>query len=127
MQALDQAAPGDGLGQFLNRDARLDAAHIGLAEGQRVERDVARGGEGDLLRGIGHGSCSTAGTEGLSPGSQPATKRQATLWLSGVAVGYFVTVSAGGPCGRSSIHPMTLRCGGLAQLQGGNRKSLSWI
>ena len=41
-QALQQRAPGDVLGQLLDGDAGLDAAHVGLAEDQLVEGDVAR-------------------------------------------------------------------------------------
>ena len=41
-EALQQRAPGDVLGKLLDRDARLDAADIGLAQDQPVERDVAR-------------------------------------------------------------------------------------
>jgi hypothetical protein len=41
MQALDQAAARDRLGQFLDRDAGLDAADVGLGKHQLVEGDVA--------------------------------------------------------------------------------------
>lgn len=40
MQGLDQAATGDGFGQFLNRDG-LDTPDVELAEDQLVERNVA--------------------------------------------------------------------------------------
>ena len=53
-QALQERAPGDVLGQLLDGDAGLDPAHIGLAEHQLVEGDVARGAEGDLLNGGCH-------------------------------------------------------------------------
>src|SRR5216684_2094846 len=53
-QALQQRAPGDVLGQLLDGDAGLHPAHIGLAEHQLVEGDVARGAEGDLLNGGCH-------------------------------------------------------------------------
>ena len=48
-QAHEEAAPGDVLGELLDRDARLDVADVRLAEQQFVERDVARGRQGDLL------------------------------------------------------------------------------
>ena len=40
-QALQQRAPDDVLGQLLDGDAGLDAAHVGLAQDQLVEGDVA--------------------------------------------------------------------------------------
>ena len=42
MQALDQAAPRDGFGQFLDRDAGLHAPDVRLAEHELVEGNVAR-------------------------------------------------------------------------------------
>ena len=48
-QAHEQAAAGDVLGELLDRDARLDVADVGLAQQELVERDVARGRQGDLL------------------------------------------------------------------------------
>ena len=53
-QALQERAPGDVLGQLLDGDSGLYPAHIGLAEHQFVEGDVARGAEGDLLNGGCH-------------------------------------------------------------------------
>ena len=40
-QAHQQASPRDVLGEFLDRHARLDVAHVGLAQHQLVEGDVA--------------------------------------------------------------------------------------
>ena len=40
-KALQERAPGDVVGQLLNRDAGLHPAHIGLAQHQLVEGDVA--------------------------------------------------------------------------------------
>ncbi len=51
VEGLDEAAPGDRLGQLLDRDAGLDAADVGLAQHQLVEGDVARRRQGDLLNG----------------------------------------------------------------------------
>src|SRR5208282_2736204 len=53
-QALQECAPGDVLGQLLDGDSGLHPAHVGLAEQQLVEGDVARGAEGDLLNGGSH-------------------------------------------------------------------------
>ena len=53
-QALQKRAPGDVLGQLLDRDAGLHAPDVGLAEHQFVEGNVARGRQGDLLNGSGH-------------------------------------------------------------------------
>ena len=52
--ALQKCAPGDVLGQLVNRDAGLDSADIGLAQHQLVERDVPRRGQDDFLNS-GHG------------------------------------------------------------------------
>ena len=49
----EQRPPRDVLGQFLDRHARLDVAHVRLAEHQLVEGNVARGAEGDFLL-LGH-------------------------------------------------------------------------
>ena len=53
-EALQERAPGDVLGQLLDRDAGLQTPHVGLAEHQLVEGNVARGAEGDLLNGLCH-------------------------------------------------------------------------
>ena len=50
-EGLQQGAPGDVVGELLDRDARLDPAHIAGAQQQLVEGNVARGAEGDLLDG----------------------------------------------------------------------------
>ena len=54
VEALQEPAPGDVLGQVLDRDAGLQAPDVGLAEHQLVEGNVARGAEGDLLNGLCH-------------------------------------------------------------------------
>ena len=54
IEALQEAAAGDVLGQFLDRDAGLQAPDIGLREDELVEGDVARGAEGDFLTGGCH-------------------------------------------------------------------------
>ena len=48
-EALQQGAPGDVLGQLLDRDAGLHAPDVGLAEHQLVEGDVPEDAEDDLL------------------------------------------------------------------------------
>ena len=53
-EALQEPAPGDVLGQLLDRDAGLHAPDVGLAQHQLVEGDVARRRQGDLLNGSGH-------------------------------------------------------------------------
>ncbi len=53
-EALQQRAAGDVFRKLLDRDARLDAADIGLAQDQPVERDVARTRECDLRYGLRH-------------------------------------------------------------------------
>ena len=66
-KALQQRAAGDVFGKLLDRDARLDAADIGLAQDQPVERNVARARERDLGNGLRHGSSPRrAGREPLS-------------------------------------------------------------
>ena len=47
--ARQQRAPGDVLGEFLDRNAGLDLPHIRLAQHQLVERDVPRRAERDGL------------------------------------------------------------------------------
>ena len=75
-EALQQRAPGDVLGQLLDGDAGLDAAHVGLAEDELVEGDVARYAQGDLGLRLGHGMVLRDGPAGsLSPGLlEPVTK-----------------------------------------------------
>ena len=81
VEALEQRAPGDVLGQLLDRDAGLHAPDVGLAEHQLVEGNVARGRQGDLLNGSSHGIFSATGAESLSLGLQPVTKTSAALFL----------------------------------------------
>ena len=71
IEALQQAAPGDVLGQFLDRDVGLDLADVRLAEHQLVERDIARARKGDLLNGLGHVFFSATGAGSVSPDLQP--------------------------------------------------------
>ncbi|MGX8009087.1 hypothetical protein ACVDG8_008770 [Mesorhizobium sp. ORM8.1] len=66
MDALDQASARDRGSQVLDRDAGLDAPDIGLGKHQLVERNVARGRQGDLLDGSSHGGFSATGAERLS-------------------------------------------------------------
>ena len=54
MQGLDQAASGDGFGEFLDRDAGLHPPDVRLAQDQLVEGDVVRGRQGDFLKGSSH-------------------------------------------------------------------------
>ena len=55
IEVVQQASPGDVVGEFLDRHARVDAAHIGLREHELVERHVARGLQRrDLLNGTCH-------------------------------------------------------------------------
>ena len=54
-EALQERAPGDILGQLLDRNAGLDAADIRLGQDELVEGNVARGAEGELLNGGRHG------------------------------------------------------------------------
>ena len=78
----EQRPPRYVLGQFLDRDAGLDVAHVRLAEHQLVEGNVARGAEGDLLL-LGHRDISATGQPGASlPTSKPVTEHPARLLLS---------------------------------------------
>ena len=61
MKRLDQAAPRDGFGEFLDGDAGLHSPDVRLAEHELVEWDVARRRQGDLLNGSCHGSYSMTG------------------------------------------------------------------
>ncbi len=74
-------SPRDVLRQFLDRHARLDVAHVRLAEHQLVEGNVARGAEGDLLFS-GHRDISATGQPGATlPTSKPVTENPAHLLL----------------------------------------------
>jgi hypothetical protein len=57
-EALQQRAAGDVLGQLLDGEAGLDPAHVGLAEHEPVERDIARFAQGDPGLRLGHGRVS---------------------------------------------------------------------
>jgi hypothetical protein len=54
VEALQERAPGDVLGQLLDRDAGLHAPDVRLGQNKLVERDVARRRQGDLLNGSSH-------------------------------------------------------------------------
>src|SRR5690606_819 len=77
VEALKQAAPGNVLGQLLDRDAGLHAPDVRLAEHQLVEGDVARGRQGDLLNGSSHRDFSATG--GRKPLSRPPTRHENPL------------------------------------------------
>ncbi|CEG10589.1 hypothetical protein BN961_04029 [Afipia felis] len=81
VKGLDEAAPRDRLGEFLDRDAGLDAADVRLAQHQLVEGDVPRRRQGDLLNGSCHETYSATGAESLSLDPKPVTKRSAALSL----------------------------------------------
>ncbi len=73
-EALQQGALRDALGQLLDRDARLDAANIRLAQDQLVERNVPGRTEFDLLNGGCHvGFSATGGRKTLS---RPPTRHE---------------------------------------------------
>jgi hypothetical protein len=72
-QALQEGAKCNALRQLLDRDARLDAANVGLAQHQLVEGNVTRGTEFDLLNGACHVDHSTTG--GRKTLSRPPTRR----------------------------------------------------
>src|SRR5262249_49764754 len=54
VEALQEPAPGDVLGQILDRDTGLRTPDVRLAEDQLVEGNVARDAEGNLLNGLCH-------------------------------------------------------------------------
>ena len=58
-RAPQKPAPSDVLGQFLDRDARLDAPDVRPAQHDFVEGDVPRMGQGDFLGSFGHQIFST--------------------------------------------------------------------
>ena len=78
VQALEQRAPGDVLGQLLDRDAGLHAPDVGLAQHQLVEGNVARGRQGDLLNGSSHGGSLRGGRprDSLSTSNPPRKPAQ---------------------------------------------------
>jgi hypothetical protein len=51
---LEERAARDVLREFLDRDAHLDAADIGLAQHQLVEGNIAGLAQRDLLNGFCH-------------------------------------------------------------------------
>ena len=81
VEGLDETAPGDRLGQLVDRDASLDAADVRLAQHQLVEGDVLRRRQGDLLNGSCHETYSATGAESLSLDPKPVTKRSTALSL----------------------------------------------
>ena len=54
VEALQERAPGDVLGQLLDRDAGLHAPDVRLGQNKLVEGNVARRRQGDLLNGSSH-------------------------------------------------------------------------
>ncbi|WP_258452098.1 hypothetical protein [Aerococcus loyolae] len=81
MQGLDEASPGDGFGQLVDRHAGFHAPDVGLAQHQLVEGDVAGRRQGDLLNGGRHGLYSATDAESLSLDLKSVTKRSAALFL----------------------------------------------
>ena len=67
-EALQEPAAGDVLGELLDRDARLDAPDIRLAQHELVEGNVARRAEGDLLGGFAISDSPRRAAESLSLG-----------------------------------------------------------
>ena len=66
-EALQERAATDVLGQFLDRDAGLDAPDVRLGQDELVEGNITRGAEGDLLNGGCHiGSLRDGRQEPLS-------------------------------------------------------------
>jgi hypothetical protein len=53
-EALQERSSCDVLRELLDRNARLDAANVGLAQHQPIERNVPGLAEGDLLNGLCH-------------------------------------------------------------------------
>ena len=84
VEALQERAPGDVLGQLLDRDAGLHAADVRLGQDKLVEGYVARRRQDDLLNGRwSSGMVSMTGAERLSLGFQPVTQKTgAALSLS---------------------------------------------
>ena len=85
VEALQERAPGDVLGQLLDRDAGLHAPDVRLGQNKLVEGDVARRRQGDLLNGSSHRDGLRDGRRRLSLGFQPVTKTGAALFLWNVA------------------------------------------
>lgn len=75
IEALEQGAPGDVLGQRLDRDAGLDPPDIGLAQDQLVEGNVARLRQDDLGSGTCHVRSPVA--DRREPLSQPLARHEA--------------------------------------------------
>lgn len=74
-EPLQQAAAGNVLGQFLNRDAGFHAPDICLTEHKLVERDVARRRQGYLFGNSSHRCYSATGSR--KPLSRPPTRHKA--------------------------------------------------
>ena len=87
-QALQQGAAGDVLRKLLDRDARLDAADIGLGQDQLVEGNVLRRAQDDLGIGTSHaGSPRRAGREPLFWPPNPSHRAIRPLPLQPEAIG----------------------------------------
>jgi hypothetical protein len=75
VEALQEAATRDVLGQIVDREAGLQAPDVGLAERQLVEGYVARGAKGDLLTSLCHeGYSATDSRETLSRLTNPSRR-----------------------------------------------------
>ena len=68
VQALQAAAPRNGLGQFINRDAGFVTTYVGLTQHELVDWDIPGSGEGDFLDDFRHLFFSTTGVVSHSPG-----------------------------------------------------------
>ena len=103
-QALQQGAASDVFGEFFNRHASLDAADVGLRQDQLVERNIARGAEGDLGDAC-HLGLSKTGAESLSLSLKPVTRRAARLFLEETSRrdGFCQIRKAGEPRARISV------------------------
>ena len=80
-EALKQAASSDVLGQFLDRNAGLDAPDVRLAEHQLVEGNVARGRQGNLLNSCHRDILRDGRPKAFLSAISPVTKRSAALFL----------------------------------------------
>ena len=74
VEALQERAPGDVLGELLDRDAGLHAPDVRLGQNKLVEGDVARRRQGDLLNGSSHRDGLRDGRR--EPLSRPPTRHE---------------------------------------------------
>jgi hypothetical protein len=81
-QALQQGAPGNVLGELLNRNAGLDAPDVRLAEHQLVEGNVAGRTESDLRKSNSHvGNLHDGRPKAFLSTYDPSAERAAFLFL----------------------------------------------